>query len=348
MDKILKIGHRGAKGYVAENTLDSFQKALEIGVDGIELDVHLSKDNILVVIHDESIDRTTSGKGFVNNFTASQLEKFGIPSLKQVFYLINKCCFINIELKDENAKKYILSFIDNQINDYGWSYNLIQLSSFNWDILEFIFNKNNKIRIGVLTENNFDEAISFAKKINAYSINPYFELINEENVYRCRQKNYKIFPWTVNNNSDIKKIKDFNIDGIISDFPDKVDVDQNIITFTSKKETEIENLDQQSIIWKLKRYNGTQNSIDFFEYAPSDSLNLQFTKYKISFLLNSKSFLFDFEYHPKEEDQLILYFKNEHFKYLSFIYKNEKWTDYFHSYEIVTTEIGNGIVEMSK
>ena len=71
--KMLKIGHRGAKGHVPENTLISFQKAIELGVDGIELDVHLTSDNHLVVIHDNTLDRTTSGTGLVSSFTLSEL-----------------------------------------------------------------------------------------------------------------------------------------------------------------------------------------------------------------------------------------------------------------------------------
>ena len=87
-----KIGHRGAKGYVAENTLASFQKALDFDVDGIELDVYLCKSGEVVVIHDDTIDRTTSGKGFVKSFTAKELAVFGIPTLEAVFELINQAC----------------------------------------------------------------------------------------------------------------------------------------------------------------------------------------------------------------------------------------------------------------
>ena len=75
---MLKIGHRGAKGLEPENTLISFQKAIEIGVDGIELDVRLTSDGELVVIHDETIDRTTNGTGFVNQFSLSEIKKFRI------------------------------------------------------------------------------------------------------------------------------------------------------------------------------------------------------------------------------------------------------------------------------
>ena len=87
---MLKIGHRGAKGYLAENTLASFEKALELNVDAIELDVHLSSDAVIMVIHDETIDRTTSEKGFVKDFTSLELKKLGVSSLSNVLELINK------------------------------------------------------------------------------------------------------------------------------------------------------------------------------------------------------------------------------------------------------------------
>ena len=90
-----KIGHRGAKGYVAENTLASFQKAIEMGVDGIELDVHLSSDNEVMVVHDETIDRTTSGSGLVKDYSSEELEQLGIPTLTSVFELADKKCFVN-------------------------------------------------------------------------------------------------------------------------------------------------------------------------------------------------------------------------------------------------------------
>ena len=97
---MLKIGHRGAKSLEPENTLLSFQKAIDIGVDGIELDVRLTADGELVVIHDETIDRTSNGNGFVNQFTLKEIQKFRIhttqeiPTLKAVLEVVNKKCFI--------------------------------------------------------------------------------------------------------------------------------------------------------------------------------------------------------------------------------------------------------------
>lgn len=217
-----KIGHRGAKGYVAENTLASFEKAIELGVDGIELDVHLSSDEKVVVIHDETIGRTTSGKGFVKDFSSLELNKLGIPTLTDVLDLIAKKCFVNIEIKDEKATKFVLELIQNYITEKQWNPNLFQISSFDWNVLQLCYSKKRKLSLGVLTEDSIETALDFAKKINAYSINPYFKLLNAENVKTMYQNGFKIFPWTVNSEEDITFVKSFQVDGIISDFPDKV------------------------------------------------------------------------------------------------------------------------------
>lgn len=219
---MLKIGHRGAKGYVTENTLASFQKALELSVDGIELDVHLSSDEKIVVIHDETIDRTTSREGFVNDFTSLKLNNFGIPTLEEVFKLIDKRCFVNIEIKDSNATKYVLELLQIYIVKKHWNPNLFQISSFDWTVLEFCSSSNYDMQLGVLCEDNLDNAICFAKKINAYSINPYFKLLDSENVKEMHCNGFKIFPWTVNSEEDLTFVKSLQVDGIISDFPDKI------------------------------------------------------------------------------------------------------------------------------
>lgn len=219
---MLKIGHRGAKGYVAENTSASFEKAIELGVDGIELDVHLSSDRKVVVIHDETIDRTTSEKGFVKDFLSLELNKLGIPTLTDVLDLIHKKCFVNIEIKDKNATKFVLELVQNYISEKHWNPNLFQISSFDWNILQLCHSEERSILLGVLTEDSVENAITFAKKINAYSINPYFKLLTVENVLAMHQNGFKIFPWTVNSEEDITFVKSLNVDGIISDFPDRI------------------------------------------------------------------------------------------------------------------------------
>ncbi len=219
---MLKIGHRGAKGYEPENTLISFEKAIDLNVDGIELDVHLSLDGKIMVIHDETIDRTTNGKGYVNKLTALELKKYKIPKLIEVFDLVNRNCFINIELKGNGTARPVNDLINNYISDKKWKINDFLVSSFDWKMLEEIHLLNPKIRIGVLTEESIEEALAFAKKINAFSIHPDYILLSKENVALMQENGFEVYPWTVNSAEAIKQMKSFNVDGIISDFPDRI------------------------------------------------------------------------------------------------------------------------------
>jgi len=222
MNSILKIGHRGAKGYEPENTLISFEKAIDLKVDGIELDVHLSLDGVLMVIHDETIDRTTDRKGFVNLFTALELKKYKIPTLIEVLDLVNQKCFINIELKGIGTAKPVVDIITHCISKKNWNYNDFLVSSFDWKMLEEVQMLNPKIQIGVLTEESVDEALAFVKKIKAFSIHPDYVLLSKENVALMQENGFEVYPWTVNSIADIQKIKSFNVNGIISDFPDRI------------------------------------------------------------------------------------------------------------------------------
>jgi glycerophosphoryl diester phosphodiesterase len=218
MNTILKIGHRGAKGHVAENTLASFQKAIELGVDMIELDVYLSKDTIPVVIHDKTIDRTTSGSGLVSDFDAKALQQLGVPTLEDVFILINHHCEINIEIKAFEAVESVL----NLIHSTHFRKEKIVISSFDWNALQEVRFHDDILRIGVLTETNIDLALAFSKFIKAYSIHPYYHLLMKENVIQMQSKNFKVYPWTINEPEDIIFVKSLNVDGIITDFPDRI------------------------------------------------------------------------------------------------------------------------------
>lgn len=219
---MLKIGHRGAKGYVAENTLASFKKAIDLGCDGIELDIHLSLDGEIIVIHDETIDRTTSGKGFVNQLTVAELQLHNIPTLNEVLEITNHNLLINIELKSYYTVKKVIEIIEKHILDFNYSYHDFIVSSFDWQALQQLRFLNEKIQIGVLTEDNLETAFAFAKFIKATTINPYFKLLNNVNVARIQNSGLQIHTWTVNEMEDIQKMKDLNVDGIISDFPDRI------------------------------------------------------------------------------------------------------------------------------
>ena len=228
MNSILKIGHRGAKGYEPENTLISFQKAIDLKVNGIELDVHLSLDGALMVIHDATINRTTAGKGFINELSLQELKsfkienKFEIPTLTEVINLVNRRCFINIELKGIGTAKPVIDLITHYISEKNWKYSDFLVSSFDWKMLEEVQSLNPKISIGVLTEEDIKDALAFAKKIYAFSIHPHFALLSKENVALMQENGFDVYPWTVNSKEAIQKIKTLNVNGIISDFPDRI------------------------------------------------------------------------------------------------------------------------------
>ena len=225
---MLKIGHRGAKGYAPENTFVSFQKALDMKVDGIELDVHLSVDGEIIVIHDETIDRTTNGNGFVSALSLLELKAFRIddkhqiPVLNEVFDLVNQDCFINIELKSYEVTEKVVSLIEKYVTKKGWKYDRFLISSFDWNALQQVAFLNDAIPIGVLTETDLDLALAFAKFIQAKSIHPHFHLLTAENTVKMQEKGLQVFPWTINELEDIQKTKTFNVNGIITDFPNRI------------------------------------------------------------------------------------------------------------------------------
>jgi len=225
---ILKIAHRGAKAYEPENTLQAFQKALDLNSDGIELDVHLSSDGHIIVMHDETIDKMTSGKGDINTYTLAELKSFliadglQIPTLNEVFDLVDKKCFINVELKNADTSKNVVSLIEEYITEKGWNYDHFIISSFDWNALKEVQNLNPNIPIGVLTEEDLDTALAFAESIQAKAIHSDFHLLNADNVRKMQEKGFWVLPWTVNVEEDIQKVKSYNVNGIISDFPDKI------------------------------------------------------------------------------------------------------------------------------
>ena len=222
------IGHRGAKGYTPENTLISFQKALELNADGVELDVHACKSGELIVIHDFTVDRTTNGTGAVADFTLQELKKLRIegkheiPTLDEVLVLFAKSHFINIELKGSHTAELVCDCIDKNVKDNGFEYSNFIVSSFQRDELETVTRYNSKIHIGVLTQASVEQALEWASEFNAKAIHPHFSLLTAENVALAHQKKYKVYTWTVNEISDIQRVKKLGVDAIITDFPDRI------------------------------------------------------------------------------------------------------------------------------
>jgi len=225
---IQSFGHRGAKGYVSENTLASFQKALDLNADGIELDVHVCASGELVVFHDFTLDRITNGSGEIHNFSLEELKKlkvdgvFEIPTLEEVLNLINKKCQVNIELKGHETAKPAVQIIEKYIQEYNWKMENFIVSSFQRDELLKVSQLNSNIPLAVLTQASVEQAMDWADEFSAKYIHPHFSLLTEDNCKMATEKGFKINTWTVNDATDIERIKKYKINGIISDFPDRI------------------------------------------------------------------------------------------------------------------------------
>lgn len=225
---MLKIAHRGVHDTYPENTLPAFQKAMETGVDGIELDVRLTSDNELVVIHDETIDRTTNGNGTVNQFTLKELKqfridsKYEIPTLVEVIELVATNYLVNIELKEIATVEKVVEVLYDLVQKKHWNYSNFLISSFDWHALKKVHTLNSEIPIGILTATDLELAFIFAKFIKATTLLPHYSLVNEEAIIEIQNAGINIITWTVNENNAIQQMKKLNINGIISDFPDKI------------------------------------------------------------------------------------------------------------------------------
>ncbi len=224
---MLILGHRGASGYSPENTIEAFQNAILLGADGIELDVHLSADGEIIVIHDNSVDRTTVDKGLIKLMSSRDLQlikidgNHGIPTLSEVFDLDSNV-LINVELKTQETTIPVGQLIEKYVSQKNRCYAQFLVSSFDWQALALLRNKFPQIPLGVLTSTNFSEAIDFAKSIKAESIHPHFKLLTAENLDECRENGIKVFTYTVNDLIDIEFVKKLNPAGIITDFPDRI------------------------------------------------------------------------------------------------------------------------------
>ena len=228
MNNFLKIGHRGAKAHVAENTLESINKALDYQVDMIEIDVHKCLSGELWVIHDFTLDRTTNGSGEIAKRNAEVLRElkvennFKIPLLSEVLELIHGKCQINIELKGLNTAGPVCKMIQKLVDNEKWKYDDFLISSFQKNELFKVRDYDEKVPIAVLSKASVPEAIEIGKKLNAVAIHPSLGIITRDNTKLCHDHGMNVNVWTVNEYNDIQRMIEFGVDGIISDHPDRL------------------------------------------------------------------------------------------------------------------------------
>lgn len=234
MSKI--FAHRGFSGKYPENTMLAFQKAVEIGVDGIELDVHLTKDNVLVIIHDEDIKRTCDGEGLIRDFTYEELKRFdasatfrgvydfnGIPTLREYFELVKDTDVItNIELKT-GIFEYptIEKRVIDMISEYGLEDKII-LSSFNHYTILRCQEIAPHIKRGFLSESWLINYGAYTKAGGAQCCHPIHFFLTQETVKEMHDAGCEINTWTVNEYDDIKRLAALGVDSLIGNFPDRM------------------------------------------------------------------------------------------------------------------------------
>ncbi len=228
------FAHRGCSGRYPENTMLAFEQAVAAHADGIELDVHFSKDGKLVVIHDEQLFRTTGKEGRVEDYTLDELvriqagrvfaDKFGhtpIPSFEQYCqYIRDKDIITNIEIK-ANLQYYegIEEALSDAVKKYALSEKVI-FSSFNWLSAVTIRRLNPHIPCALLFEDRSIRHLAYqAKALGFDFLHPDFRLIDEEMVDECKQVGIGLNVWTVNDQETLDKLDHWGVDGIITNYP---------------------------------------------------------------------------------------------------------------------------------
>jgi glycerophosphoryl diester phosphodiesterase len=224
---LISIGHRGAAGHAPENTLLSIEKALSLGADWIEIDVR-AVENELIVIHDATLKRTTNGKGSIYQKTIPYLRSLNagqgqrLPLLFEVFDLVNGKAGINIELKGPGTVPLIITLVERQIQNNRWSYKNIIVSSYDKISLKQVKTQQHQIQTGLICKTATQNQISEAETLNVYSIHPYHRFLRKSFVTRAHRKGFRIFPYTVNQPKEILRMKRLGVDGIFTDYPERV------------------------------------------------------------------------------------------------------------------------------
>ncbi|PKM93852.1 MAG: glycerophosphodiester phosphodiesterase [Firmicutes bacterium HGW-Firmicutes-1] len=238
---IMIIGHKGTAVYAPENTISAINKAIEMGLNHVEIDVQLSKDEEVVVIHDYTLDRTTNGKGAVRNTTLADMKClsaggwFGeayedekIPTLDEVLCVLPEDVTLNVEIKNiarerGNIEERVLELIEkHKIQDQ------VIISSFDHVSLKKVRTMNETIRIGVLIYAYWLDPWSQLEvsRLKPYSIHPAIEYLDKEFVIEAKKRGYAIFPYTVNSREEYSYCIELGVDGVFSDYPNLVDLEE--------------------------------------------------------------------------------------------------------------------------
>ncbi|MDO5416808.1 MAG: glycerophosphodiester phosphodiesterase [Lachnospiraceae bacterium] len=226
--------HRGASAYAPENTMEAFELAEKQGADGIELDVQMTRDGKLVVIHDETIDRTSDGTGNVKDYTFEELRglhfnklhpeytRAQLPLLEEVLeFLKTNEMTLNIELKNSIfpyplLEEKVLTLVSGMRLEERVVY-----SSFNHKSVEKIKAMSPESQAGILYSDGWLRVPSYAKKMGVDAIHPaVYHALDTKLIEKCHSKGLKVHIWTVNRKENMETLVKRGADAIITNYPD--------------------------------------------------------------------------------------------------------------------------------
>ncbi len=228
--------HRGSSGTHPENTIAAFQEAARLPIQGVEFDVHLSKDDEIVVIHDEKIDRTSNGIGFVKDLTAAQLKAFDfgswfsqdfkgqtIPTLREVLNVFaNTTHHLNIELKSDvfpypGMVEKVISIVEEMGLDTR-----VVLSSFDHEAIRSVKQLAPHLETAILFSEVLVEPLDYMNNIPANALHLYFQTAFRPSIQQVLKTGATIRTYTVNEEKDAQMLKDIGVEGIFTDYPEKM------------------------------------------------------------------------------------------------------------------------------
>jgi glycerophosphoryl diester phosphodiesterase len=218
----LIYAHRGISAMHPENTLRAFRRALAIGVDGIELDVHPTADGIPVVIHDRDVGRTTDGAGYVDQIPLVQLKTFDagdgerVPTLAEVVALVGDAAHLDIEIKGSDVERAVLDVLA-QHPTVRWA-----ISSFSWDTLRTVRRQDPVAELWPLAERAGDDLTAIADELAAPAVSLFTGAYTAQNALTLRSAGLRVMVWTVNDPQEAQRVKDLGAFGLCSDDPQRL------------------------------------------------------------------------------------------------------------------------------
>lgn len=220
---MLRIGHRGAAGYAPENTLSSIKKAVTLKVDFVELDIQATKDRQLVIFHDRRVDRLTIGKGAVADLSLADLRRLTlpgghvIPTLEEGLKAAEGKVGVMLELKVPGLVEPALEVLKRS----GFSGPVIVASFFHDELLHLRRLQPAAQTLALLVGRPITPA-GFALEAKATHVGIAFDTLSKAYVEALHAVGLQVFAFTVNDPADIQQVAALGVDGIISDFPDRI------------------------------------------------------------------------------------------------------------------------------